>query len=232
MRLTLYTVLAEISLPGTLGGMNTFSVGEAIKFGWNTFIKRPWFFIGVYVVVFVAYGILEGVTDPEKGEMYLVSFLVTIAAAVLGMVIEMMLINIALKSHDSVDTVQFSDGWAKLPFWQYIGAKILVAVVVIVGLILLIVPGIIAALMFLFSNYLVVDKGLGPIEAMKESMRITKGHKWQLLLLVLAIAGINILGALALFIGLLVTVPVSMLAIAHVYRTLEHKASEVVPMKA
>ncbi len=210
--------------------MNTFSVSEAIKFGWNTFTKRPWFFIGIVVAMFIAYGILSSVTDPSKSEMSgVMSVLVSVAAAVLGMLIEMMLINLALKSHDSVESVRFSDAWSKLPFWNYIGVKILAAIIVIVGLILLVIPGIIAALMFLFSNYLVVDKGLGPIEALKESMRITKGHKWQLLLLVLAVAGLNILGALAFFVGLFVSVPVSILAMAHVYRTLEHKANEVVP---
>lgn len=212
--------------------MNTFSVGEAIKFGWNTFIKRPWFFLGVSVCAGIAYGILSVVTDPSNNQPGLLPFLVAIASAVLGMLIEMMLINLALKSHDSVDTVQFSDAWAKIPFWRYVAVKILAAAIVIVGLILLIIPGIIAALMLLFSNYLVIDKNLGPIEALKESMRITKGHKWQLLLLVLAVACMNILGALAFFVGLLVTVPISILAMAHVYRTLEHKASEVVPVKA
>lgn len=212
--------------------MQTFSVGEAIRFGWNTFTKRPWFFIGIVVAMFVVYGILSTVTDPKNNEMSgVMPFLVTVAAAALGMLIEMMLINLALKAHDNVETVQFSDAWGKLPFWNYIGVKILAAIIIIVGLILLVFPGIIAALMFLFSNYLVVDRGLGPIEALKESMRITKGHRWQLLLLVLAVAGLNILGALALFLGLLVTVPVSILAMAHVYRTLEHKASEMVPAK-
>lgn len=210
--------------------MNTFSVAEAIKFGWNTFAKRPWFFIGIVVAMFVAFGILSSVTDPSKnGAGGVMPSLVTVAAAVLGMLIEMMLINLALKSHDNIDNVQFSDAWGNLPFWKYIGVKILAAIIVIIGLVLLIVPGIIAVLMFLFSNYLVVDKGLGPIEALKESMRITKGHKWQLLLLVLAVAGLNILGALVFLVGLLVSVPVSMLAMVHVYRTLEHKASEVVP---
>src|SRR3989344_7471251 len=112
--------------------MNTFSVGDAIKFGWHTYIKRPWFFIGVLVCVFVAYGILSSVTDPSNNQPGLMPVLVTIASAILGMLIEMMLINLALKSHDNVETVQFSDAWAKLPIWQYVGVKIVAAVIVIV----------------------------------------------------------------------------------------------------
>ena len=79
----------------------------------------------------------------------------------------------------------------------------------------------------MFFKYLIIDKGLGPIEALKESRRITTGQRWQLLLFVLILALLNILGALALFIGLFVTMPVTMIAMAHVYRGLEHKASEM-----
>lgn len=55
---------------------------------------------------------------------------------------------------------------------------------------------------------------------MKESWRITKGHKWQLLLLFLALLLVNLLGLLALFVGIFVSVPITMLAFAHAYRTL------------
>ena len=79
---------------------------------------------------------------------------------------------------------------------------------------------VILAMGLMFVPYLVIDRGLGPIEAMKESWRVTKGHKWQLFFLFLALIGLNILGAIALIIGLLVTVPISMLAAAHAYRTL------------
>lgn len=209
--------------------MNTFSIGESVKFGWETFKKRPWFFMGVSLCVFVVYSILSAVTDEKVHDTSAAQLLVSIAAGVIGIFVEMMLVNIALKSHDSVETVAFSDAWAKKPFWSYLGVKILNGIVVVVGLILLIVPGVIAALTLLFGNYLVVDKGLGPIQAMKESARITKGHRWQLFGFVLVLVGLNILGLLALFVGLLVTIPVTILAMAHVYRTLEHKASELTP---
>jgi uncharacterized membrane protein len=84
----------------------------------------------------------------------------------------------------------------------------------------LIIPGIILSMGLAFVPYLVVDRGLGPIEAIKESWRITKGHKWQLLLLFLALLGLNLLGLVALLIGIFVTVPITMLAFAHAYRTL------------
>ena len=82
------------------------------------------------------------------------------------------------------------------------------------------VPGIIIAMGLAFVPYLVVERGLGPIDAIKESWRITKGHKWQLFLLVLALLGINLLGLLALVVGIFVAIPVTMIAFVHAYRTL------------
>ena len=81
-------------------------------------------------------------------------------------------------------------------------------------------PGVIVGLMFMFTTFIVIDRGLGPIEAMKESRRITDGHKWTLLGFSLMLVLINLLGMLALVVGLLVTIPVSSLALVQAYRLL------------
>jgi uncharacterized membrane protein len=110
--------------------------------------------------------------------------------------------------------------------------KIASGILVIVGLILFIIPGIIAILALMFSNYLIVDKGLSFVEAMKKSYRITRPHWMQLFLFLIILVVFNVAGALLLFIGLLISVPVSMLAMAHAYRKLEHGVGELVPVNA
>jgi uncharacterized membrane protein len=72
----------------------------------------------------------------------------------------------------------------------------------------------------MFFSYFVVDQELGPIEALKRSAEITQGVKGDLFLLGLALGGINLLGAVALLIGLFATIPTAMLATAFVYRRL------------
>jgi uncharacterized membrane protein len=64
---------------------------------------------------------------------------------------------------------------------------------------------------------------------MKESKRITHGYKWPLLGFIFVLALVNLLGALALGVGLLVSVPVSTLALVHAYRTLGGQANRAVP---
>jgi len=87
---------------------------------------------------------------------------------------------------------------------------------------LLIVPGILFALMFMFTTFIVIDREFGPIDSMKESRRLTYGHKWKLLGLSLLLVLINLLGWAALFVGF-VTVPISSLALIHAYRVLGGK---------
>jgi uncharacterized membrane protein len=129
-----------------------------------------------------------------------------------------------LAAHDNPDTVDLSALWHPRPFWKYLGASILLGLAVAIGFVLLIVPGVIFALMFLFTTFIVIDYELGPIEAMTESNRITRGHKWQLLGFGIVLTLINLLGVLALVVGLLVSIPVSTLAFAHAYRVLSGRA--------
>lgn len=213
--------------------MNKLSVSEALRFGWETFKKRPGILIGGFVGAMLVSGISSGILTPaDEANPGLVGVLMIIASVVIGILIEIGMLTFAIRAHDNIEKVEIKDLWNPAPLWWYILGQIAVGLTVLVGFILLVIPGIIAMLGLLFSSYLIVDKKRGPIEAMKESWRITNGHKWQLLLFVLAIVGVNILGILALLVGLLVTVPVSALATVHVYRFLEHKANDMTPASA
>lgn len=201
--------------------MNTFSIGESIRFGWDAFWMRPWFFIGVSVLVCAISAIAGHFVSSGAGAQavivvgsgYLISFLVNI-------LVKMGVTNLFLKAHDAVGKVQFEDLWAPAHFVSFLIASILVVAIVIVGLILLIVPGIIFALRYSMTPFIVIDRGLDAMSALKESARITYGHKWKLLGFLITLALVNILGAICLLIGLLVTIPLSQLAFVHVYRSL------------
>ena len=57
-------------------------------------------------------------------------------------------------------------------------ANLLVAAIVIAGLFLLIIPGFIFIVKLAFVPYLVMDKGLDPVEAVKKSWNMTRGVSW------------------------------------------------------
>lgn len=209
--------------------MSTLSVGDCISYGWETFKKRPWILIGALVLALIISAI-PGMFGPQPDigpdgklipppmtTMYLVS---TLASVVVSIFVGMGLITFSLRAHDNIETVQLGDLWNPGPFWRFLVAHILTGIIVALGFVAFIIPGFILLVALLFVPYLVVERGLGPIEAIKESWRITKGHKWTLFLLFLALMGINFLGILALIVGTLVSVPVTMIAVAHAYRKL------------
>ena len=195
-----------------------FSSSECIRFGWDTFKKRPWFFVGVWVLTTLISVIVSGIT--QRFGQGVIAFAGAVLNIAVSTFIGMGVTALYLKAHDSVESVQFADLWHPKSFWSYLVASILPGIVTVLGFVALIIPGVILALMFMFTVYLVVDKNLGPVEAMKESARLTRGHKLNLLVFVFMLIGINFLGLLCLVVGFLVTIPLSGLAMVHAYRTL------------
>lgn len=72
----------------------------------------------------------------------------------------------------------------------------------------------------------IVDQESGASESISQSWAITKGHFWFIALLFLVMLGLNILGAMALFVGLLFTVPFSSLILIIAYRHLVNTYTE------
>jgi hypothetical protein len=60
---------------------------------------------------------------------------------------------------------------------NFLIAMFITSILISIGLVLLIIPGIILAYMFILVPYLIIDKDMGAFEAMGESMRLTKGYK-------------------------------------------------------
>jgi uncharacterized membrane protein len=115
---------------------------------------------------------------------------------------------------------KFSDLWYYKPILNYFLASVVQGIIVTIGFILLIIPGIILSIRLYYTYYLIIDKNLGFVEAIKKSWAITRGNTWNLFFFGVLIGLINILGALCLIVGLFVTVPLSLLALTFVYRKL------------
>jgi uncharacterized membrane protein len=71
-----------------------------------------------------------------------------------------------------------------------------------------------------FFGYFIIDKNYGPIRALVESYRITKGSVWNLFILYLLFTLIYLGGALLFLIGLYVSIPIIVLSQTFVYRRL------------
>lgn len=86
-------------------------------------------------------------------------------------------------------------------------ASLLYGLIFMVGLILLIVPGIILALMLSQYYLLIIDRDAGIIDSLQQSREIMRGNKLTLFVMGLSWMGLGILGLLACGIGLLFVMP-------------------------
>ena len=110
--------------------------------------------------------------------------------------------------------------------FRFLAASFLYGLLVVFGLILFIIPGIYFALKYGMVTYVIVDKNAGIGEAFGMSARITNGNKWNLLMLGILVMLVNIAGLLALLYGLLVSIPVTMIASAYAYDRLSKHISK------
>jgi len=245
----------------------TISPKEAVRYGWETYKKRPWFFSGVFFLLFllsIRFGYQANVSSADPGEV-LVVLLFGLLLTAIQILARMGKTNLVLRAHENVEKLSIRDIWKPHPFWRFVGGTILQGLITLgpaalIGLIwmvmilssasvgtpvsilgLLFIAGIIwaiiAGIRLMFVNYLIIDKGLGPIEALRESVHITQGHMFDLFVFCVALFGINLLAVLPFFLFisminifavlflvlLLVSVPVSLFAVVYVYRQFEHK---------
>jgi uncharacterized membrane protein len=88
-----------------------------------------------------------------------------------------------------------------------------------VGWLFFILPGFIALLRFAFFPYFIIDKNVGPIDALKMSYEVTKDHVWDMFAFWVALKIMVYLGFMS-WLGVILTWPLSTLAYALFYRKL------------
>jgi uncharacterized membrane protein len=204
--------------PSTPAGDGSFRVGDAISYGWTAYWKNVGQLLLLVVIIAAVNFVVSLIGSAVNGSagrlvLQLISFII-------GVIVAMGLIRASLAVLEGrapdVRMLLETDG-----FGPYVVAAILVTIGVTIGLILLIVPGIILAIMWHFFGYVIVENPTtGPVDAMRRSAEITRGHRWQLLGLGLLLVGINILGLLACCVGVLFTYGITAVTVGYAYKTL------------
>jgi hypothetical protein len=199
-----------------------FSKDEAIKFGWQKTFDNIGLFIKAMIIIFIFSVTLNLFAKQTQDTNPALSLFLNVVYYFGSIIFGIGLIRIYLKLCDNQEP-QFQDLYLGqgLKLWlSYLVTSLLYILIVLGGLILILVPGIIWAIRFQYCQYLVIDKGLGPVEALRKSSAITMGQKRELFVFGLLLFLINILGFLAFFFGLFITMPLTMIAAASVYRKL------------
>lgn len=212
--------------------MQKFSISEALKYGWNTTKANLMFLVGIEIVALLVQSFSQGIRVTYTQSFPFLNLDVSpigLIFYIFKIIIDIGLIKIALdfvegKKAEFMDLFRHYNLFVK----YFIGSTIY-GLLIGLGLILLIIPGIFLIIRLQFYNFLIVDKGLGPIEALKASWQLTKGSSMNLFLYGLAALGVILLGLLALVVGIVVAIPVTMLATAFIYRKLANRTTAAIP---
>ena len=197
-----------------------FLIDEAVQFGWQI-MKKNFFFLAGILLFIIAIQLLPAILNSidffASDMAYVIIYLLTM---IVGIIISMGAIKISLNFCDHKKN-SFSTLFSQYKlFFTYLLTTILYYLIVLLGFVFFIIPGIYLAIRFVFFEYLIVDKKMGIIESLKESWKITKGNFWGLLAFYLIAITINVLGALVFLLGLFVTLPVTIIAWTFIYKKL------------
>lgn len=203
-----------------------FSKSEAVKVGFDVAKQNLFFYFALFVIsifLVIVYMIVQAILVKNFGVFG--TFITGAINWVVGASIALGFVNISLMLLDNKKPQykdMFFQDWGLV--FMYIVSNLIRQIIIVIGFLLLIVPGIIFSIKFQFVEYLIVDKKMG-IDSLSKSWNMTKGVKWNLFLFGLLLGVINIVGFLLLIVGLFVTIPLSMIAQAYVYKKLVATAS-------
>ena len=192
----------------------SFNIGDAVEFASKHVKSRMKFFFGVMLLITIL-SLIAGQVG-GLGSKIVLTFLV------LGLHVGLARVALDLVEGRQAEFKEFFSCFSII-HWFILGS-IMYSLIVTVGLFLLIIPGIIWLLAFSQWLFVLVDTKQNPVVCLKKSIGLTEGVKGKLIIFWLALSGINILGALALGLGLFVTIPLSIIASAHVYDQLRKSA--------
>ena len=197
---------------GSGGGVD---VGEALSYGWKKFTENAGPLIAIIAIVAAVQ--LVGFLITRSLQSTAALFLMQLALFVVGQILTIGTYNAALMvtagQKPSPGEVFKTDRLG-----DFILMSILSGIAVFVGFILCIVPGVIVAILLAFAPYYVLERNLGATEALSASYNLIKANFGSVFDLLLVAFVIQIAGAIACGVGLLVTGPVASIMVAFAYR--------------
>ena len=208
---------------------------------WQTFKRRPWLSIGMWIVYVMFSGQSGGGGGGQSNSGWDIGpeEWIWIRAILLGVLAYVLVVIIVagpirggyditvLRLIHRDDTMSFRDmftGFSK--FRNLFMTFLLYTLAILGGLILIIVPGIILLIALWPAFLLVMEDDLGPVDAIKGAWALTRGYKWQLFVLGLVGLVVVIAGLLAVGVGLLVAGPVAETARIVAYHEMRQAAKE------
>lgn len=189
--------------------------GNVVSAGWRLFKKDWLLWVGITLLGNGLSVVLE--IDEVTAALGDMSIVVSLFVLVVSLIVSVGSVHLSIKTARG-ENIFFSDLFEKVyRIFHFILAHLVVGLIVLFGFLFFLIPGIYFSLKYFFVTMLIVDKKIGIFEAMKMSSAMTNGQKIWLIWYQLGIFGLNILGFLALGVGLIVTFAMTIIAYGVLY---------------
>ena len=168
---------------------------------------------------------LSAASDAVAGSS---SYLTSIIQMIVSSILEVATLNVYLKMSRSPEPVSFSAFLEGLNNWARATLGILWTVLwLFLWTLLLIIPGIIKSLAYSQIFYIIAEyKEVSVTKALRISMEITRGHKWDIFVMYLSFLGWDLLCLLTLEIGSLWLTPYKNMTYTNAYHAMLKEAIE------
>jgi hypothetical protein len=215
------------NIESAIAGDYEFAIGEVLTEGWQKVsgLKGPFWAAAVivFVVVLLAGLALSFVANflgllDSSGIGFLIPLLVQLA--VMALMYPFMAGIVMLGVRRSIDLpISYNEIFAYFAFAApLVAAAILMSILMILGFVLLIIPGIYLAVAYMFTVPLIVEKNLGFWEAMETSRKAITRHWFKFAFILIIMAIIFFISAIPLGLGLIWSYPMMIAVMGILYR--------------
>lgn len=175
-----------------------FSVGSVFSRTWSTLFRRPGVFIGITLVAWVPSTILRFILG--TGQPF-TTFMTYVVAYILGMIVQGAISYAALQElRGDIATMGESLAQSASRIAPLLGASLLAGLGLVLGMILLIAPGLILMCAWAVVTPACVVERLGPLKSLRRSDALTKGYRWKIFGLIMLVGIVSgVIGFVAAF---------------------------------
>jgi len=197
------------------------TVSDSYSFGWNQ-MKKYFLYLFLITIIIVVAQSLTGLTNAAKDTSAFGQLMIAAYWLLVLSVINYGSTYMYLKAvrDEPFEVVQMFDGF-KTNFWNIVLANLLSTILIAIGFVMLIVPGIVIACRLAFVPYLVMDQKMDAVKALEKSWQMTRGHGWTIFLMGLLAIPIAIGGLILLGVGILFSIMWISTSFASIYHTIE-----------
>lgn len=196
-----------------------FSISEVCSTSWQKLKPQIWVLAGLFIGMIIISSIIS-MCSLATGDSLVGSLITNLISILFSLCFTLGYTKNIFQTLDG-DEPQFS-AFAQQAHKviTYFVASFLFSIIVAIGTILLIIPGIYLALRLQFSPAFIVEEDAGIMESLKRSWEITRGQAMPLFLLALAMIGFAILGLIVFGVGIFVAVPLIYMMYGYAFRKL------------